>query len=143
MSVSYKMNPSGKQCYCQVPSEGMANKEGENLPFTSGPSSGPWALVAHLGAETWWSLKRPPFYLPVSTPPGLMGLFPQLLSERLLTAEPVRGRGCWDPSRVKPGSVENPRARGSADLLAVPFRQWHSHLQGSSHLNTGLQHLVL
>ena len=79
MSVSYKMNPSGKQCYCQVFSEGTANKEGENLPFTSCPSSGPWALVANLGAETWWPLKRPPFYLPVSTPPGLMGLFPQLL----------------------------------------------------------------
>lgn len=89
MSVSYKMNPSGKQCYCQVFSEGTANKEGENLPFTSGPSSGPWALVAHLGAETWWPLKTPSFYLPVSTPPGLPGLFPQLLSERLLTAEPV------------------------------------------------------
>ena len=143
MSVSYKMNPSGKQCYCQVFSEGTANKEGENLPFTSCPSSGPWALVANLGAEIWWPLKRPPFYLPVSTPPGLMGLFPQLLSERLLTAEPVGGRGCWDPSCDKRGSVANPGARGSAGLLAVPFRQWHSHLQGSSHLNTGLQRLVL
>lgn len=48
MSVSYKMNPSGKECYCQVFSEGMTNKEGENLSLTSGPSSPPRSLVALL-----------------------------------------------------------------------------------------------
>lgn len=39
MSVGYKTNPSGKECYCQVFSEGMTNKEGENLSLTSGSSS--------------------------------------------------------------------------------------------------------
>lgn len=39
MSVSYKMNPSGKDCYCQVFSEAITNKEGENLSLTSGSSS--------------------------------------------------------------------------------------------------------
>lgn len=45
MSVSYKMKPSGKECYCQVLSEGKTNKEGENLPLTSAPTSA-WPLVA-------------------------------------------------------------------------------------------------
>ena len=89
------------------------------------------------------ALKETPFLLACLHSSRVNGPVPSGLSERLLTAEPVWGRGCWDPSRVKPGSVANPGARGSAGLLAVPFRQWHSHLQGSSHLNTGLQRLVL
>ena len=44
MTVSYKANPSGKGCYCQVFSEGTADKGGENLSLPSGPASdhGPW-----------------------------------------------------------------------------------------------------
>lgn len=40
--------PIGKECYCQLFSEGMTNKEGENLSLTSGPNSPPRSLVALL-----------------------------------------------------------------------------------------------
>lgn len=41
-NVSPQMNPSGKEGYCQVFSEGTAYKEGKTLSLTSGPSSGPF-----------------------------------------------------------------------------------------------------
>lgn len=133
------LGKQGKEHACQLQNEPIRkavllpsalrgyNKEGENLPFTSGPSSGPWALVGSSGSRDLVVLKETPFYLPVSTPPGLMGLFPQLLSERLLTAEPA-SRGCWDPSREQPGPWKPLRSPRQCRLAGCALRQGISHL---------------
>lgn len=117
--------PSGKECYCQVFSEGTANKEGENLSLASGPSSrpdqAPWPSVSRGLAV----LKEKPF---LSTP------FPFSRVTRSVPSAPGRGlplssqgggggRGCGSRLLGQPGGKpQGPWQCGSGCALsAVAF----------------------
>lgn len=126
MSTGYKMNLSGKECYCQVFSEGRTNKEGETRLYYQDPGSQPWPQQ---------SCKHSPRASQAGIPSTCPLPFPGLAW--LVSSAGVRGflgNSQW--------GAEAPRLRdagrpGSMEAAGQSFQWWHSHLQGGHHVKKG------
>lgn len=73
MSMGYKMNLSGKECYCQVFSEGRTNK---GLTFAPGPRFPATRPQQTCEQQASSPTCMDPFYVPPSLFQGELGLFP-------------------------------------------------------------------